>query len=283
MKRTIIFIAIISVFLGSIFAPLPLAAQSPNSQSLNGSTGLYSIPTGRIGWETSNLGLDFGYRAVINNDMDTSHIPALTVSLLKIFELSAAFDIQPDIWYFEDQGNHDLLFGLKIMIPTKGNTSIAVGCSLQLINVSNEHDFDYNAYQPYVAFTYPGSFFKMPAETTVVFGKTFYSGGPDNNSNIDFGMGFDLILFPDALGKAVHLIIDFANFSYSDNSWPNTSFYHSGPAWYRGVLNTGFRIDLSTIPQLSKVKFVIDFIFNDLFDAGQRSFTVGAVFGVNVM
>ena len=116
----------------------------------------------------------------------------------------------------------------------------------------------------------------MNAETTLVFGKTLYSGGPENNSNIDFGMGFDLILFPDVFKDILHWIIDFSNFSYSDNAWPNKMLIHSG-AIHRGIINSGFRIDLT--PVFKKVKFNIDVVFNDLFDAGGRSFTIGGVFG----
>jgi hypothetical protein len=260
-----------------VFAVLfNLTAQSYRGQSMNGSTGLFFIPTGHVGWEDGNthIGFDFGYRAVINNDAGVSHIPAATISFFKYVEISTAFDIQPDSWYGK---NTDLLFGIKFRLPTK-NTAVAIGLSVQLLNLGN-NNYDYYAYQPYIVFTYPGTFFNMKTETTFVIGKTFYSGGPDNNSNIDIGMGFDITFFPDAMGSFLHGIIDFANFSYSDNAWPNDSPRHSGPSWWRGVLNLGLRFDLSSIPALKNFKFVIDAVCNDLFDAGQRSFTVGAVFG----
>jgi len=265
-----------------VFIPGVSAQTGVRGQSMNGSTGLFSIPSGRIGWENAgNLALDFGYRAVINNNNGVSHIPALTISLFKLAELSVAFDFQPAYNYAKDHENDDLLIGIKFRLPLAINTIIAIGGNIQLINLGNDYH-NYGAYQPYIAITYPGNFFNMTAETTIVFGKTFYSGGPDNNSNIDFGMGFDLILFPDVFGNAVHWIIDFANFSYSDNSWPNNWYYHTS-AWNRGILNTGFRIDLSTIPALSKFKFIVDVIFNDLFDDGARSFTIGAVFGFSAL
>jgi len=264
-----------------------IAAQSGSvsGQSLSGSTGLYSIPSGHIGWEESSFGLDFGYRAVINNYAGVSHIPSITASFVKWIEISAAMDIQPAIvQYGKDQRNEDLLLGLKLKLPTNSKTAknpaIALGGNFQFINVFGDNH-SYNAYQPYVAITYMGSFFKMNAETTVVFGKTFYSGGPENNSNIDFGMGFDLVLFPDVFKDAVHWIIDFANFGYSDNSWPNNSLYHTS-AWHRGILNTGFRIALSSLFKTNRLKFLIDLVFNDLFDEGARSFTAGAVFGFSM-
>jgi hypothetical protein len=281
MKKPIAFTGII--LCAMIFIPGVNAQQAGvNGQSMNGSSGLFAIPSGRIGWENAgNLALDFGYRAVINNDSGVSHIPALTVSLFKFVELSTAFDFQPAYDFANDKENGDLLMGIKFKLPPAGNTSIAIGGNIQLINFSNDNH-SYNAYQPYIAITYPGNFFSMTAETTIVFGKTFYSGGPDIDSSIDFGMGFDLVLFPDVFGNAVHWIIDFANFSYSDNSWPHNSYQHTN-AWWRGVLNTGIRIDLSAFPALSEFKFLIDVVFNDLFDDGARSFTVGAVFGFSAL
>jgi len=255
-----------------------------NSQSMNGSTGLYSIPTGHVGWETrGNFGMDFGYRAVINNDSGVAHIPAITISLFKMLEISTAYDAQPNHYNNQDyEKNDDLLFGIKFRLPTGKNTAIAIGTNVHLLNFAHD-DNDYQAYQPYVAVTYSGRFFNMPADTTFVIGKTFYSGGPDINSDIDFGMGFDLILFPDVFKDVVHWIIDFSNFSYSDDAWPNYWGFHTGAAWWRGILNTGFRINLSAIPALNKFKFVIDIAFNDLFDHGQRSFTTGVVFGFSPM
>ena len=279
MKRTICFCAVLfALVFVSAYAQSDSATRG---QSMNGATGLYSIPTARIGWEGSkNLGLDLGYRAVINNDRGTAHIPALTVSLFRTVELSAAFDIQPSIQTYGDHSdNSDILLGIKIKLPTD-KTAVALGGNVQIINIGNDKHF-YNAYQPYLAITYSGNFFSMPAETTVVFGKTLYSGGPENISNIDFGMGFDIILFPDVFKNAVHWIIDFSNFGYSDNSWPNYLVHGTGTAWHRGILNTGFRIDLASIPNL-KNKLLLDFIFNDLFDARERSFTVGVVFGLEI-
>ena len=289
MKKNVFTIIILAV----ILVPFASAQEAREittlkGQSFSGATGLYSIPSGRIGWErTSNLVLDLGYRAIINED-GTAHIPAVTMSFFKWAELSTAVDIQPDKRYDrENQRNDDLLFGAKIKLPTdlknQKNPAIAVGFNLQLMNIGDHNDLRYNAYQPYVAMTYQGTFFKMPAETSIVIGKTFWSGTgrpDDNNSDIDFGMGFDLILFPDVLHNFVHWIIDIANFGYSNNSWPNNLLGSS--AWYRGIVNTGLRLDMASIPALKKFKFVVDLVFIDLFDHDDRSFTVGAVFGMSL-
>ena len=269
MKRNAVLFFI--VFTALVFIPF-IGAESPRGQSLNGSTGLYSIPSGRLGWEGENkAAFDFGYRAIINNDAGITHIPAITAVISEWVEISAAFDFQPDNdGYYCD----DLLLGLKVKMPTAKTTAIAVGVNVNILNISDS--IRYNSYQPYVAITYPGTIFNMSAETTIVFGKTFYSDGPENNSNIDFGMGFALNLFPDVLGNIVHWVIDFANFGYSDDPWTE------GSAINRGVLNTGFRFNLSDIPALSQFKLLIDLAFNDLFDAGYRSFTIGAVMGFSV-
>jgi hypothetical protein len=285
------------VLASGVFAQTP----SVRGQSLNGSTGLFSIPSGRIGWDrSSDLGLDFSFHSIINTDdgIRTAYIPALTASLFKWVEVSLAYDIQPDIDVLKTSGknktgkNDDLLFGFKVQMPTNiknpKNPAIALGTNIQFINCPDDDNdtglqYRYNAYQPYLAATYAGTFFNMPAETTVVIGKTLYSGGPANNSDIDFGMGFDLVLFPDVFENFVHWIIDFANFNYSDNAWPNGLVHASGSSWYRGILNTGLRIDLGQLPALKKSKFVIDVIFNDLFDHENRSFTVGGTFGFLVL
>jgi len=277
------FLSVVFIFVQPASAQTTQTTAGFRGQSINGATGLFSIPSGRLGWEKpNNFAMDFGFRTIINNDLGITHIPAITMSLFGWIEISSAFDFQPDITYWgKEEKNNDLLLGLKLKLPTNASTAIAIGGNFQFLNINNDNDLNYNAYQPYIAITYPGTFFKMPAETTIVFGKTFYSIKPDphpNDSNIDFGMGFDIILFPDAFKNLIHWIIDFSNFNYSDNAWPNTWFYHTDSVW-RGILNTGFRIDLSSIPELSKFKFLIDVIFNDLFDEGSRSFTIGAVFG----
>jgi hypothetical protein len=113
----------------------------------------------------------------------------------------------------------------------------------------------------------------MPAETTVVLGKTFIEHR--RSSDIDFGMGFDLILFPKIFQRYVHWITDFANFSYSVEAF-------GANAASRGVLNTGVRIDLASIPALSKFKFVVDAKITDALD-DERAFSVGTVFGIPIL
>ncbi|MFP3089939.1 hypothetical protein LQZ21_06385 [Treponema sp. TIM-1] len=266
---------ILMVF-GIVFLIMPgLSAQNLRSMSFNGATGLFMVPTGNIGWERS-AGLEFGYHGILNRN--SNHLFNLGASFFRFAELSFAFDLQDNNYY--DAQNNDLIIGTKIRIPSfNRDTSIGIGGNLQLLNIGEDRYTNrrfnravggyYVAGQIYGAVTYRSTFFGSRAETSVAVGKTFYRG---MDSSIDFGMGFDLLLLPQYLDRFVHVIIDFANFSYSDSPNPRISTN-------RGILNTGLRIDLSAIPPLNKFKFTIDALLTDGFDEG-RSFSVGAVFGV---
>src|SRR6056297_2573662 len=241
MKKALMFALVLSI-LGTAV----VSAQSLKGMSLNGSTGLVSIPSGRIGWErTSDFGFDLGYHAIIDENV-TTHIPKASVSLFRTLEVSFAYDTQ------DQSENSDMLIGGKIQLPIKRASSIAVGGNGQMLK---RNDNETNAQQIYLAATYPGDFFNMPAETTFVVGKSF--GDIIDDEWIDFGMGFDLMLFPDTLQGYVHWITDFANFSYSWDAF-------GANAVNRGVFNTGIRIDIASNPALSKYKFVIDVLATDL-------------------
>ncbi len=258
---------VVLLIIMAALAPV-VTAQSLKGMSFNGSTGLFNVPSGRIGWErSSDLGMDFGYHGIVNNGM--ANIPKINLSLFKWVELSAAMDIQnpnsrDDTWM-------DGLLGIKVQFPITAS-AIALGGNLQLID-SGKTGKNNVAGQLYMAITYPGTFFSMPAETTLMLGYTFREGG--DHSSIDFGMGFDLILLPKIFQNYVHWITDFSNFSYSISSWGVN-------AAARGSLNTGFRIDLSMIPALNNFKFVIDIIAADILDS-HRSFAFGIVFGVPLL
>ncbi|MDR2952246.1 MAG: hypothetical protein LBU82_03290 [Treponema sp.] len=279
MKKILFVAGFLTVFL--LFIPSLQAQETTVSfgQSTNGSTGLYSIPSGHIGWEKQGrAGLDFSYRIVMNEN-GVAHIPAVTASLFNWVEVSTAFDFQPPV---NNERNDDILLGVKVKLPTNSannkNPAVSLGTNMQINNFISS-DYYYYAFQPYVAVSFAGIFFNMKAETTAVFGKTFFSGGPKNNYDFDFGMGFDLALFPESFHDMVHWIADFANFSYSDNSWPNDLYERTGSAWQRGIMSTGARINLSSLIALKNFKLIIDVFFNDLLDDGNRSFTTGVVSG----
>ena len=238
-----------------------ISAQSLKGMSLNGQTGLISIPTGRIGWErTADLGIDGGYHAILDDDV--AHVFKGSLSLFRLAEVSFAYDTN------RGKDNQDFLIGGKIQLPTS-NTAIALGGTFQILQVN---DSSSNAYSLYLATTYPGTFFQMPAETTITVGKTF--GDEVDDSAIDFGMGFDLELFPRVLQGYIHWINDFANYSYSMNAI-------GANALNRGVFNTGIRIDLAANPRLSRHKFVVDAMLTDALD-DNRSFALGASFGFSL-
>ncbi len=238
-----------------------VTAQSLKGMSLNGSTGLIGIPSGRIGWEHSaNVGLDLGYHAILADP--TAHIPKVSMSLFQVAEISFAYDTNGG------DDNEDIIIGGKLQLPTRG-TAVALGANFQMLQQNGTSD---NAQQIYLAATYPGTFLGMSAETTVVVGKTFGAGAGDGD--IDFGMGFDLLLFPDVFQGYVHWINDFANFSYSRQA-------AGANAQQRGAFNTGIRIDLAANPNLSRFKFVIDALLTDALD-DNRTFGLGVAFGVPI-
>lgn len=265
MQRKALLVVLVSGLL-VVLGAHQVFGQSLKGMSLNGSTGLMSIPSGRIGWEHSaNLGFDLGYHAVFD-DGDTAHIPKASLSLFKLAEISFAYDTH------RTSDDSAMVIGAKIGLPT-GRTAIAIGGNVQLLEVRGN---DENTQQVYLAATYPGTFFGMPAETTMVVGKSFGDFGPGTrDEDIDFGMGFDLQLFPDIFQGYVHWINDFANFSYS-------SYPVGADAASRGVFNTGIRIDIAANPALSRYKFVIDAMLTDALD-DNRAFALGLAFGAPIM
>jgi hypothetical protein len=250
------------LFLILFISNLPAQESGTLSMSLNGATGLYTVPSGNIGWEgKSKVGIDAGgsYNFFSNNG-----IAKIGVSLFNWVELSGALDIQPRE---EDTNNIDGIIGAKLRLPTK-RTAISIGGNLQLLNHRDQFSC---AGQIYTAATYSGEFFTWPASTSLAIGYTIHE---ENKDNIDFGMGFDLVLFPSVFGRIVHWIIDYSNFSYSIQALGDD-------AWYRGCLNTGIRLDFSAIPTLSKFKLVFDLAMLDIFDH-ERTVSMGLVVGVPI-
>lgn len=235
--------------------------------SLNGATGLIATPTAHIGWErSSDLGIDFGYHWIKPEGEEATHIPKAALSLFRKAEVSFAYDSMGP--YQKDKGAF-LLTG-KFQFFNQGPSATAIGTNIQMIEIDSTK---FQAIQLYLAATYGGRFFGMPAMTTVVFGKTF---GDEElgilDGNIDFSMGFELTLLPKILQGHVQWINDFSNYSYSAAPTGATT-------WYRGAYNTGLRIDPLKHP---KYKFVIDAILADVFDDDDRAFALGVVFGMGL-
>ena len=268
--------AIVGLFVLAIAFPLAAQDAALNSMSLNGATGLYVVPTGRIAYPNADMGLNGGYHTNFFKPFDdgkteANHLLQINFSFLRMIELSGTFDIQPDGAPMGEDPN-DFMIGAKFQLPF-GGMPIAIGANYQSHNYSDDL-YDYTAFQIYVAVTYRSEFFGWPADTTLVVGHTFMED--KSHSNIDFGMGFDLILFPTVTGNFIHFLLDFANFGYSNGPW-------GAGAWTRGVLNTGLRFDLSQIPALERFTFAVDVFLADAFDSakdgGGRSFGIGICFG----
>ncbi len=258
MKNVVLVFLVFFVSIGVSFG------QSLKGMSLNGVTGLIAIPSGRIGWEQSaEVGVDLGYHALVT-DNQTSHLPKLSVSLFRRVEVAVAYDIQET-----ENDESDILINGKIQLPTNG-TAVALGGNFQSIDFGADNSGSVS--QLYLAATYPGEFFSMPAETSIVVGKSF--GDYVGDSDIDFGMGFDLLLFPETFQGYIHWINDFSNFSYSVD--PIGALANT-----RGVFNSGIRIDLASNPNLSRYKFVIDATLTDALDQN-RAFARGFAFGAPI-
>ena len=241
-----------------------LSASPFKSPSLNGSTGLISTPTANTGWEDSQFGFDVGARYLEDDDDDT-YVGTVTFQLFRKLELAAAYDTQ-------DERGDDMILNAKFNFYGSGSSALAVGGNYQQIKFFDE-DKKRGFYQLYLAATYGGQFFGMPAETTIVFGKTFARESEDKQrfkKAFDFSMGFDLDLLPSIFKGYVHFINDFSNYSYSvDPIGPN--------AGDRGCFNTGARI--CVFKDNARFKLNIDALLVDVLDRN-RTFSLGAAFGM---
>jgi hypothetical protein len=229
-----------------------------NAMSLNGITGLYVVPTARLGIEDAKLGFNSGYHMnFVNGKLED--LFQFNMGFNNLFEVAATYVGQAG------DKDDDLLIGAKIRLPVSGS-AIALGGNVAYNNfgASGKHFGG----QFYGVVTYQAELFGSQADTTFLIGKTFHEG-ETINSDIDFGMGFDLVVLPKYLDRFVHWIVDFSNYGEIARISPN-----------RGSVNTGIRIDMSQIPALQKFNFAIDAYLTDAFDAYERSFGIGATFGM---
>jgi hypothetical protein len=254
---------------GFFFVP-PAGAQSLKGMTVNGATGLFTLPSGRIGWEeAADIGVDMG----LNYDfIEMNPVVQVGISLFKWAELTAGVDFQPYVHTPGDDtrllNNTDTILGVKIQLPVK-HTAVALGGNVQFLL----HDSYRTGGQIYAASTYRGSFFNWPVETSLALGYTFRE---DPGSDIDFGIGFDVELFPGFLRHLVHWIVDYSNFSYSAEALGPDPFY-------RGDLSTGIRLDFSAIPLLDDFKLSLDIAAVDIMDKDHRSVRAGFLFGAPLL
>jgi hypothetical protein len=238
--------------------------------TVNGATGLFTLPGGRIGWEeAADIGVDLG---LSYDFVEMNPVAQMGISLFKWAELTVGADFQPYVHTpghgTERFNNTDTILGMKIQLPVK-RSAVALGGNVQFLL----HDSYSTAGQIYAAATYGGSFFNWPVETSLALGYTFRE---DPDSNIDFGIGFDVELFPGFLRRLVHWIVDYSNFSYSAEALGPDPFY-------RGDLSTGLRLDFSAIPLLDDFKLSLDIAAVDIMDKDHRSARVGFLFGAPLL
>lgn len=268
MSRKLILAVIVSLIIA--VSGIPLFSQSLKGLSLGGTTGLITTPTGRIGWEeSSDLGLDLGYHFSTDRGFgENENLINAAVSMFKKIEAGLTFDLQSD--YQSGEEASDIIFFGKFQIFNDGQSGMAIGANLQLLDFSSDVT-DRTFSQVYLASTYSGDFMEIPASTTIVFGKTF-DVDAGLNDQIDFSMGFDMALFPQVFNGYVRWISEFSNYSYSADSRITN-------ANARGAFNTGLRID---ILGGSAYKLVIDATLMDVFDEGIDKFAIGGSFGFSL-
>jgi hypothetical protein len=226
--------------------------------TLNGATGLIVVPDGHVAWEESKFGVDVGYGFVWGGGNRFDHLPRAVVSLFNIWEVSVLFHIGDD--YFKN-----LVLGSKVKIFNKGGTAMAIGGDFEF---SGEH-YTGNSSKIYLATTYGGRFFNMPAVTTATIGWQLLESGRFSSQFI-YGMGFSLGLFGDNLNNILYWVTDFANFSYAVQG----SIVNSG---YRGAFNTGLRIRPF---QKGRFNMIIDIMGTDLLDDGGRGLNLSVSGGM---
>lgn len=232
------------------------AQSSVKGNAINGGTGIIVSPTARIGWEYSDMGIDFGYSFMYNDGL-VNHVPAVNLSFLRKAEVGIAIDLDDNDTYW------DLLFHGKFQFFRDGGSSVAMGLDGDFANRNN----DSGVYlTPYLVASYSGNFFEWPAVTSMMFGWHMLEYG-EMTSNFAFSMGFELALAPKVFKNYVFWISDFSNYSYSSTSFIANS---------RGAFNTGIRIDPV---KKGKFKFVLDLVGTDLLDAS-RGFMASATFGM---
>ena len=261
-------ILILAITVAAVFS---LGAQSSvKGVSVNGLTGLMTTPTARIGWEKSDVGLDFGY-TYLGADGDVTHVPRLTLSLFEKLEVAGAFAMGERGTGVDD---HGFMLAGKFQFYRSGGSSLAAG-----MDFSN-YDFDKNPgdparlVRPFIVATYSGDFFEAPAVTSMAFGWDLDDGDDDglDFENFNYSMGFEMSLFPKTFKNYIFWMSDFSNYSFGRYGDYSTA----GLSLARGIFNSGIRIDPI---KNSQYKFVIDVVGTDLLDTN-RGFMLDATFGL---
>lgn len=262
-KRVILAISLLLA--AAITITAQTRADSINAMSLNGSTGHITVPNARIAWQNSDFGMDFGYGFVWIGEENIDHQFRYSLSVLQKFEVHGLLQIgkiPPS-----ESGLQNFVLGGKYQIVEDNKSAIALGTDIEVAH----EVFPGPSAKIYLASTYEGKFFTLPAIVTATFGWQFVEGG-DFSSQFLYGMGFSLGLFPDTFKNHVYWISDFSNFSYVVHA-ANVN------AFNRGAFNTGLRIHPL---KRSNFKLVIDIIGSDLLDDKERGLAVTLSGGISL-
>ncbi len=258
MYRSMAFALLATCILIKMMAEESQYDDAVTGMTLNGSTGLFVVPDAQIGWDRTDIGLNSGYGFVWTGNLD--HLPRFSINLFRKIEVSG-------LLHFNSSGVKNGVLGAKFQFFEKQGASLAMGGDFEITDTS--HYTGHNS-KVYTSVTYSGDFFSMPATTSLAFGWQFLSLGKFS-SQLIYGMGFTIGLFPNILHNYLMWVTDFSNFSYAVHG----SELNAG---VRGALNTGLRIH-----PVKKGAFnlVIDIIGTDLLDT-TRGLTVSLSAGIGL-
>ena len=252
---------VFTLVLFSLAGLLGLSAQSvsagaANGMTFNGSTGLIVVPDARIGWENADIGLDVGYGFIWGGAQDVDHLPRFALSLARKVEIHGLIHLRD-----EPAGDNlqNFIVGGKFQLFKDGGSALALGLDAEMANQPAGLQVSDKVY---LAATYAGRFFDVPAVTTATIGWQFLEYG-EFSSQFIYGMGFSMSLFPSAFKNYVYWITDFSNFSFAVDQ--------SAIGLGRGAFNTGIRI--RPIKE-GRFNLIIDVLGTDLLDDGGRALGV---------
>jgi len=239
----------IIVLVGMLIVSNVFGAAGDGNTTLGGVNGYIVIPSADPVYSADNATVATGYSALFSSSF--AHVPFIQIGFAENFEASLAVDIATST---------DVLLNAKWRFAQGKTSSIAVGIVGQALDLGGTVSF---AGQLYAVSTFTGALIDWPAKTTVLIGYTF-----DNtlNTDIDFGMGFEIPFFEDFFKGRVNFLMDFGNVSYS--SKPS-----GGNAADRGLLNVGLR--MLPLEFVKSVFLSADLRAMDLFDHTGRALSAG--------
>ncbi len=256
MKKRLLVLFLLSFVILSALMSQSTTAGAVNGMTLNGATGLIIVPDARIGWENTKFGLDIGYGFVWGGQGNLDNLPRFSFSLFQKAEIYGLVQFGSN-----GVGMKNFVVGGKFQLFKDGGAAMALGGDFEFLN--NNFSMAGNSGKVYLAMTYGGNFFKMPAVTTATIGWQFLNRS-DFSSQFVYGMGFSMTLFPNTFKDFVYWITDFSNFSYVvTGSGINANS--------RGAFNTGVRIHPF---KGGKFNMIIDVVGADLLDDGQRALVI---------